>query len=262
MIKKILFTFLFSVTSFFVLAQCEPDTTLAVPNFYPPAGSYELITPMDTFTAFPDVPQGSYYEEALGFVVWTDTTIEVAAFPFPVLANIDSVLLVSVSGFPSGLTFSCNPPSCVFPGGEAACANVFGTTTDPLGIYPIVFTIDVYGNALGVYDVFPATIDNFAIVVGDSTVSLVEASTLSNLSNTSNFPNPFISDTEITFNMLEEKEVAFFVFDMIGNKVFHDYINATMGENTYIYKHLSKKGIYMYQLNDGQKTITKRLIVK
>ena len=262
MMRKILFTFLFLIITFFVTGQCIPDNSLTVPNFYPPSSSYELITPTDTFTVFPDVPQGGYYEEALDFVVWTDTTVEVPQFPFPVLANIDSVKLASVSGFPSGITFTCNPPSCVFPGGQAACANIFGTTSDPMGVYPIVFDIDVYGNAFGIYDVFPATINDLALVVGDSVVSVIESNSLYNLSEVSNFPNPFSGYTEIQFNMFEKKEVALVVFDMIGNKIFEDQINTQLGENKYVYKHFSQKGMYMYQLTDGEKTITKRLIVK
>jgi len=262
MMRKILFTFLFSIVTIFVTGQCIPDNSLTVPNFYPPSSSYELITPTDTFTVFPDVPQGQYYEEYLGFVVWTDTTVEVPQFPFPVLANIDSVKLASASGFPSGITFTCNPSSCVFPGGQAACANILGTTSDPMGIYPIVFDIDVYGNAFGIYDVFPATITDFALVVGDSVVSVIESNYLYNLSGVSNYPNPFSGYTEIKFNMFEKKEITLLVFDMIGNKVFEDKINTQLGENKYTYKHVSQKGMYMYQLTDGEKTITKRLIVK
>ena len=90
-------------------AQCTPD-----PN------ATGLVSPDTLPTACPN----QFYDVTLTLNVPTDTTV--GAFT----ANIDSVVLTAVLGLPNGLSTSCSPASCSFPGGSQGCVRVFGTPTD------------------------------------------------------------------------------------------------------------------------------------
>ena len=154
------------------IINCYPDNSLNTPGFYPPINSFELITvaPADTFTVFPYIHQGEYYSETLNFLNWTDTIINYNGIQIP--AIIDSLVIVSVSGIPSGLNFTCNPPSCSFTGASPGCINISGITNDISGNYPILIDVEIYGTAtvfgITVPSVEQATIDYFALSISSA----------------------------------------------------------------------------------------------
>ena len=57
---------------------------------------------------------------------------------------VDSMSMVSTIGLPNGFSLDCNAPNCVYEGDVVGCANVYGTTSDPVGIYPITILVNVY----------------------------------------------------------------------------------------------------------------------
>ena len=57
---------------------------------------------------------------------------------------VDSMVMVSTIGAPSGIILDCNTPNCTFEGDVVGCANVYGTTNDPAGVYPITIVVNLY----------------------------------------------------------------------------------------------------------------------
>ncbi|MEM9984204.1 MAG: T9SS type A sorting domain-containing protein [Bacteroidota bacterium] len=110
-----------------VQAQCTPD-----PN------ATGLVSPDTLPTACPN----QFYDVTLTLSVPTDTTIGLFT------VDIDSVVLTSVLGLPTGLSTSCNPVSCGFPGGTQGCVRVFGTPTDT-GEFSIDIVATVFFKVLG-----------------------------------------------------------------------------------------------------------------
>lgn len=187
---------------------------------------------------------------------------------------VDSMILVQINGLPSGLTMDCNTgANCSFPGDVVGCANVFGTTNDPVGVYPIEILINIYTNGtitvFGITvpvqtDLYTATgnyesIDGYKIVIDLATG--IETFHQDDFVLFQNAPNPFTEFTNIQFNAPKSDNVAFEVVDMFGRSVYADKIAATKGVNTYQFSHDLSAGIYMYTINNGKESISKHMIV-
>ena len=77
-----------------------------------------------------------------------------------------------------------------------------------------------------------------------------------------NTPNPFTEYTNIQFNTPNSDNVVFEVIDMFGRSVYIEQITATKGLNTYQFSYnFLSAGIYMYNINNGKESISKRMIV-
>jgi len=78
-----------------------------------------------------------------------------------------------------------------------------------------------------------------------------------------NYPNPFTKSTEIRFTAPKNQEVTLQIFNMIGKEVKSEMIKATRGANAFVLNSSDdlKPGIYFYTLNDGKKTLTRKMIV-
>jgi hypothetical protein len=187
---------------------------------------------------------------------------------------VDSMILVQINGLPSGLTMDCNTgANCSFPGDVVGCANVFGTTNDPVGVYPIEILINIYTNGtitvFGITvpvqtDLYTATgnyesIDGYNIVVNSATG--IQTFHQDNFMLFQNIPNPFSKVTDIRFNSPKSTTVEFTVIDMLGRRVYSENISATNGINTFEFNHDMSAGIYMYSINNGIDKISKRMLV-
>ena len=58
---------------------------------------------------------------------------------FLLLVTILGMDLTSVIGLPAGFSYSCDPPTCFFPGGSTGCINIVssGPTINQVGLYPL-----------------------------------------------------------------------------------------------------------------------------
>ena len=70
-----------------------------------------------------------------------DTVVDIGGLSLNVtIANAD---VTNVMGLPNNFSYSCNPPSCSFPGGSYACAEIVSTvnpSSSDVGYYPLVMT--------------------------------------------------------------------------------------------------------------------------
>jgi len=123
-----------SVCSPAPVSVCTPDTAAftAGVNVYPPA--------------LPCIIQGAAFSGTVSIRV--PDSIDVHSFVSAVpagtyFAHIDSILIDSITGMPTGISVATNPGDSVWlHGGQFACAQFSGTTTDSVGNYPI----NVYAN--------------------------------------------------------------------------------------------------------------------
>ena len=265
-------TFSYVVSS----AQCAPNPLYqdSVYNIWP-----------DTIQNLPHVTQGLNYYTQIDLK--TPTTLIEAASGDSSLTTIDtlgssyyigtwpvdSMIMVSTIGAPSGITLDCNTPNCMYEGDVVGCANVYGTTNDPAGVYPITILVNVYTHgsitvfgipiaietdlysALGDYEY----IEGYKIVVNSATG--LETFHQDDFALFQNTPNPFAEYTNIQFNAPKSDNVAFKVVDIFGRSVYTEKIAATKGLNTYQFSHDLSSGIYMYTIHNGKESISKRMIV-
>ena len=183
------------------------------------------------------------------------------------------MIMVSTIGLPSGITLDCNTSNCSYNGDVVGCANVYGTTNDPAGVYPITIEVNVYTHgSITVFgipvpvetDLHSATgayenIEGYNIVVNSATG--LEAFHQDDFTLFQNAPNPFAKFTNIQFNTPNSGDVVFEVIDMFGKNVYTYKIPVTKGLNTYQFSYNLSAGIYMYTINNRKESISKRMIV-
>ncbi len=115
-----------------LFSQCVPDTTITQPGFYP--GD----------TLLPCADRGVFYDTTIQFrnfdMVDAGLFLSQAA---GLIVQIDSITITGIDNIPDGIQFSCNPPTCVFAGGTNGCLEIFGTTNDKAGDYPLDILADI-----------------------------------------------------------------------------------------------------------------------
>ena len=98
-------------------------------------------------TNFPAALINVPYTTDVNFKVPSSITDEIVAV-VPEAAKalgfpIQSFKIIGVTGLPIGFLYACNISSCQYIGGSNGCANIYGTTTDPAGSYPVSIDVEV-----------------------------------------------------------------------------------------------------------------------
>jgi hypothetical protein len=246
MIKRLLIAtaIITAASSGMTNAQCVPDPTITVPGIYP-----------DSATGLVSGVVGVPYNEVIQAKVLTDTSLN----GLPVI--ISNITLSGVSGLPPGLTYSCTPSSCVFPGGSNGCLLISGTPTTA-GTFPIVVELTANGTIFGIpappqtttLDYYFITIDvNSGISVNNSAV---------NFSIAGNNPNPASGYTDVNFTTPIAGDFTIRLFNMIGKEVLKENIRGMAGMNTTrINLEDVTPGVYMISVENGTSVVTRRMIV-
>ena len=274
--KKSLLILTLCFSYFFSYGQCTLDLQYqdSMYNIWP-----------DTLQNLPHVTQGVSYYTQIDIKTPTtlieasggdssQTVIDTLGTQFYVGDwPVDSLILVETIGAPNGIVLDCNTPNCAYQGDVVGCANVYGTTNDPVGIYPITIVVNVYTHGSITVFGFPVpvetdlysstgsyeTIEGYNIVVNSLTG--VETFHQDDFVLFQNVPNPFSEFTNIQFNSPNSDNVIFEVVDMFGRIVYTQSISTKIGLNTYQFNHDLSSGIYMYSINNRKEIISKRMLV-
>lgn len=246
--KKFLL-FVTSVAAFsFANAQCTPDPQYTQPGIYP-----------DSATNFLPAYETVAYSQTVTAVVPADTCVVIFSPPCTTL-SMDSVVVESVTGLPSGLTFVCDNPDCQFPGGQTGCAIITGTP--PLGsagTYMLTIDLSAYVGGFGVPN--PYTIDYYKIVVNTAPSAVEETESIS-FSAKQNKPNPFDDLTTIEYSLKDAGKVTFEIYNLVGEVVESKVINGTKGNNRFQVDGTDlASGAYIYKMTNNGTVITKRMII-
>jgi len=138
--KLLLLSLIFAVfTANNLVAQsCTPDTSFQDSTY----GVWPSVT-----TNFPAALVSVPYTTDVNFKVPSTITDEIAAViveaAMLVGSPIQSFKITGVSGLPAGFSYVCNISSCEYLGGSNGCANIYGTTTDTAGSYPVAIEFDI-----------------------------------------------------------------------------------------------------------------------
>jgi len=250
--KKILTFLLISILTIpAVFSQCTPDPNITQPGIYP-----------DSATGLAPAIVGQPYNQVMQFKIPADTAIVYNGIPF--VATILYFKLLNFTGLPAGITYSCNPASCIFPGDSNGCVLLSGTPTTP-GIYPLNAEIEAAGQVT--FAGQPITIrqteniDYYYIVVGISGIAEINPAVV-NLGQ--NYPNPVTQGlTDIDFYTPRLGEFSFKLINLLGKEVISRKVTAQKGMNT-IKLNVSSipPGVYMYSLTGKSSTLTKRMIIR
>jgi len=238
MLKKLLFSslLLFAFNTL-IFAQCTPGN-YTIPGTYP-----------DTVTNLPKDTVGILYNAVMTFVIPADTL----GIP------IDSIGITGITGFPTGFTYTPNNTSYYWHGGTVGCILISGTATNSqVGTYNLV--IHVNARAGGGFINYVDSLMGYRIkIINPLGVLNVEKEKFAIFQN---IPNPFSKKTEIIFTSPVTDTYQFTVFNLLGEVISKQVVNAKAGENKIEFNASGiPMGIYMYMLGNKSKTITKRMIV-
>lgn len=78
-----------------------------------------------------------------------------------------------------------------------------------------------------------------------------------------NEPNPFKAETVVRFSVPEATQVSFRVYDVTGKVLMNRFINAAKGDNAITLRKadLNASGIVYYQIESGDFTATKKMVI-
>jgi hypothetical protein len=76
-------------------------------------------------------------------------------------------------------------------------------------------------------------------------------------------PNPFTNSTKISFTSTSSTNILFTVKNVLGKTVFKKNFLIKSGKNTIpFYKNNLSKGMYIYSIQNKEKTTSKRLVIR
>ena len=297
--KKTLLTFLSVIMlSSFMYSQCVPNTTFTGVLGLD-AEAYDFVNESgDSLTALPHANVGDAYATFFDLRVPADTVIEYDLTGNGEPQLFDPVYLTSIGiseiqGLPMGFSYDCasqdpltgeiTEDNCIFSGAgnigadqENApdgygCVRIFSDEVpNVVGTYPLLVVLDivaeyeVFGVAIPV-EVQDDTLLNYMVLIVDEAnnsdvTEIVDSRSFQGLGT---YPNPFSNSTKIHFGNDKNSEVVFSMYDVLGNLVFTEKINSVIGHNEYIFERGSLvSGLYTYTLFNGDKSISKNIIIQ
>jgi hypothetical protein len=243
--SKLLLSLLIALTSIsYGYSQCTPNQF----------GGPSVLLPDSAQGLLPVVAEYNYIQQ-INIRVPIDTVIPPAPFSFP----IDSAGILSINGLPTGLSYVTNSATNFWVGGSYGCVVIQGTVSQSdTGIYYPTVNGEVY-----IYGTPTPFSYAYKMVVLDSINQGFENVSSNKFALEQNVPNPVINTTKIKFNSPKAGLYQFEVFDMVGNKVYFQSINAGQGVNSIIFrKNTLASGLYFYKLSNHEFTDVRRMIIK
>ena len=251
--KNFLLLFLFLLGAIFTNAQCIPDPQYTAAGIYP-----------DTSTGLATAYVGQSYSQNITVITPTDTVVDVLGNPVQV--TIDSISLMSVSGLPPNFSYSCNPPSCGFPGGTVKCAELYSTvnpTSSDIGVYDIIFETTAYASNVPLIGTITQddVIDYYYIEISDVT-AVLNVLDFNDFELKDIYPNPINNQAKVQFVSGLEGEILFSVYNLLGEEIESRLILCSRGVNTiYLETSSYSDGIYLYSISNGNQLQTKNMVV-
>ncbi|MDD2412382.1 MAG: T9SS type A sorting domain-containing protein [Bacteroidales bacterium] len=231
-----------------VSAQCTPDPTL----------NHSGIIP-DSATNLPPAYVGTTYSTTLTAKVPLDTVfLGVSATILKIC--IDQFIEPSITDF----SWTTNVSENCFPGGQTNCLIMTANPqTSDIGIHSmqIMLKTSVKVGIVPTTITQKDTIKYFQIVVHPAAgISVGDARNFFALSNV---PNPFNQYTDVYFNAPKTEIYSISVYNLLGEAMLVDKINAIQGSNKYTLNAENlPDGIYIYKLTNGIDVFTERMVIQ
>lgn len=268
--KKALLLILVVFAAIGLQAQCTPDP------IYQDSAIGVYPAPFKEDRPSSGIPDTACVNEYFDFTITFKVPPNIMFSGFPV--DINSIVLATTGGvnnLPEGLSYACNPPTCIFvPEDTLSCVNIFGTPSNPddVGVHDLTIDATVNTSITSLPIVLP---DNSGVVEGadgnyylhvraegDCMTTSTE-NLFSDVAGLKNIPNPFGYETLIEVTVRTAGVYDFEVFDIIGNRVSNQKINLHTGVNNipFVAENMTN-GIYTYTLSNGNGRIAAKMVVQ
>lgn len=177
----------------------------------------------------------------------------------------------AVENMPTGLTYTCNPPNCVFPSGSKGCIIVSGTPTNANNVGRTDLKIKGQVNSVLPIDItFPNAQlfdeGNYYLYVRPQGSTACRTSSTRELAATKlrmgNVPNPFTGSTQIEVEAEIRGQFDFRVFDLMGRSLYRRPVQISQGINRIPFEANNlAPGLYVFTLTDGFNTVSRKMVI-
>lgn len=186
------------------------------------------------------------------------------------LNNVSIAATGAILDLPVGLTYSCDPPNCVFLPNTLACIRIFGTPTTA-NTAPDTFDLKIrvaINSLIGTFNLnFPDEIPNlpdphYYLALKDAQCLVGTYDQNVGLGYVKNVPNPFSNETTIQVESIKPGDFKFEVFNLVGKRVFAQELRLDAGVNEISFDGSSlPNGSYFYSIGNRDGKVTRRMVV-
>lgn len=238
---RTIFTLLLTAaTAFAVQAQCTPDLTIVEPGFHPNADtSFSRLTDVDFVVQFKNF---DIIQEFGG-------------------VSVDSIRFDSINDLPNNISWQTDDADKTYSKNAGGCIRFYGNTDSPADNYTatVIFSAWIDGgntpiqqpsSALGLFLRFEV---NETTGIQDATLELVDLKLT---------PNPFTSNTHISFTSDKAANYKLKVYNTLGELVRFERIDVLNGVNYIDFQRDGlNTGMYLYNISNGTRSISGNMII-
>lgn len=244
--KRIILTLISFIAFYNAYTQCTPDPGLTHSGLYP--------------NPLPDAKVGVAYNQIITFQFPTDTTVVV--FGTSQAIHIDTLIIQSISGFPSSFTKDCNLAGCkYYTPPLKGCLQISGTpVAADTGTKKLVVSV-IAKFKLGITPIAYPFVDSSQTFRVNSSVGL-------NRGQVANYtfgidqitPNPFTDKTLVSITSPKTEKSTIAIRDILGKEVYTSEVTCKPGINNFtIETENFKAGYYLLSVSSSAGVITRKI---
>lgn len=177
----------------------------------------------------------------------------------------------AVSGLPTGLTYSCDPDTCLFQPKTLGCIRLYGTPA--LSNTPDTFSLSITAKVTILLGPLPFTVDvkfpgdaapgNFYYLILKGQGECASSSTDLDgpFSQVRAIPNPTTGQTIIEAQSTQNGMFLFEVFDLLGRQLHSEKVPLYEGDNKFNFDASSlPNGTYLYTIGNAEGKAVRRMV--
>jgi hypothetical protein len=175
----------------------------------------------------------------------------------------------AVSNLPVGITYACDPPSCVFAAGSLGCIVLYGTPTSA-NVAPDTLDLGITATVNTPFGGLPVEFPGQLAPGSHYYLRLYETGQCMSgtfdaggqIAKLGNAPNPFNGQTTIVAESLVAGTFQFEVFNLLGQKVHSRNLRLENGRNEFNFDAGQlQKGVYIYTLSNREGRAVRQMII-
>ena len=241
---------------------CQPDFTLPDSVVVDPL-PYTAANPergiQDTACA------NNYFETIVQFQI--PPTFAFNGLEVPVV-SVDLATTGAIANLPSTFSYTCNPPSCVFPRDSTGCIVLYGTpNASNVGVHDLKINVVIQ---IGIP--FPLQLPNASLAPGNYFLhvkedclpsSTIEGDVAANTLQTAVSPNPMQDYGFLKVTTAHAGRYELHFFNAIGQRVAGRQLELVEGINEIVLETADMpNGIYQFILTNAAQTASGKLIIQ
>lgn len=247
-----------------VNAQCTPDATLPEDLIVFPVPFQDTIPGSGIQdTACVAVP----YSTVITIRVPETITTPVGTFG---VNSITTAETGAIQNLPASMSYTCNPPTCVFLPNELGCIEITGTATaEEEGVHDLIIDVTIASLVELEYSLPDGNLvsGNYFLTVGpEGSENCATVGTTEIVENDFELqiqPNPMRDRATIDVNLPTGGDYDLSVFNAVGQRLQSLTLDLTTGQNQINFDASNlPNGMYVFTLQNGEQATSGRLLIQ